>query len=273
MRAGEARRRLDLLLVERGFAPTREKARALVMAGAVRCGGVRVEKAGALLPADAPLEVAGPPHPYVSRGGVKLAHALEAFGIAVAGRVCLDLGASTGGFTDCLLQAGAASVIAVDVGAGLLDARLRADPRVHLLERTNVRHLRPADLPAVPSLATADLAFISLTLVLPVLWPLLASPREVVALVKPQFEVGRGQVGKGGVVREPEKHRTAVRRVAAAAVAAGFTVRGLTASPLLGPKGNREFLLHLAEAGKALDDVDAALESVIQASPARVRRS
>lgn len=272
MRAGEARRRLDLLLVERGFAPTREKARALVMAGAVRSRGVRVEKAGALLPADAPLEVAGPPHPYVSRGGLKLAHALEAFGITVAGRVCLDLGASTGGFTDCLLQAGAASVIAVDVGAGLLDARLRADPRVHLLERTNVRHLTRADLPAVPSLATADLAFISLTLILPVLWPLLASPREVVALVKPQFEVGRGQVGKGGVVREPEKHRATVQRVAAAAAAAGFTVRGLTASPLLGPKGNREFLLHLAKVGDALD-VDVALASVIPADPARVRRS
>ena len=272
MRAGGARRRLDLLLVERGFAPTREKARALVMAGAVRCGGVRVEKAGVLLPADALLEVAGPPHPYVSRGGVKLAHALEAFGIAVAGRVCLDLGASTGGFTDCLLQAGAASVIAVDVGAGLLDARLRADPRVRLLERTNARHLTPADLQAVPSLATADLAFISLTLILPVLWPLLASPREVVALVKPQFEVGRGQVGKGGVVREPEKHRAAVRKVAGAAEAAGFTVRGLTASPLLGPKGNREFLLNLAEAGETLD-LDAALEAVVLAEPTRVRRS
>ena len=267
MGAGETRRRLDLLLVERGFAPTREKAGALIMAGAVRCDGVRLEKAGALLPADAPLEVAGPPHPYVSRGGVKLAHALEAFGIAVAGRVCLDLGASTGGFTDCLLQAGAASVIAVDVGAGLLDARLRADPRVRLLERTNVRHLTPADLPAVPTLAAADLAFISLTLVLPVLWPLLAPPREVVVLVKPQFEVGRGQVGKGGVVREPAKHRLAVLKVAAAARAAGFTVRGLTASPLLGPKGNREFLLHLAEGGEAFP-LEAALDSVISAAPA-----
>ena len=271
MRPGAARRRLDLLLVERGFAPTREKARALIMAGAVQSGGVRVEKAGALLPADAPLEVAGPPHPYVSRGGVKLAHALEVFGIAVAGRVCLDLGASTGGFTDCLLRAGAASVIAVDVGAGLLDARLRADPRVRLLERTNVRHLRPADLPEVPSLATADLAFISLALILPVLPPLLASPREVVALVKPQFEMGRGQVGKGGVVREPEKHRAAVRRVAEAAAAAGFTVRGLTASPLLGPKGNREFLLHLAGGGERLD-LAAALGSVIPEVPVARRR-
>lgn len=271
MRAGAARRRLDLLLVERGLAPTREKARALIMAGAVRSGGMRVEKAGALLPPDAPLEVAGPPHPYVSRGGVKLAHALEAFGIAVAGRVCLDLGASTGGFTDCLLLAGAAFVIAVDVGAGLLDARLRADPRVHLLERTNVRHLTPADLPRTPSLATADVAFISLTLILPVLPPLLASPREVVALVKPQFEVGRGQVGKGGVVREPEKHRAAVRKVAEAAAAAGFTVRGLTASPLLGPKGNREFLLHLAEGGEPLDFA-VALGSVIPEAPVARRR-
>jgi 23S rRNA (cytidine1920-2'-O)/16S rRNA (cytidine1409-2'-O)-methyltransferase len=255
--------------VERGFAPTREKAGAMIMAGAVWCDGVRLEKAGALLLADAPLEVAGPPHPYVSRGGVKLAHALEAFGIAVAGRVCLDLGASTGGFTDCLLQAGAASVIAVDVGAGLLDARLRADPRVRLLERTNVRHLRPVDLPVVPSLAAADLAFISLTLILPVLWPLLASPREAVVLVKPQFEVGRGQVGKGGVVREPERHRAAVLKVAAAARAAGFIIRGLTASPLLGPKGNREFLLYLAETGELLD-LDAALESIIPSRPVAV---
>lgn len=271
MRVREARRRLDLLLVERGLAPTREKARALIMAGSVRAAGVPVVKAGALLPADAPLEVAGPPHPYVSRGGVKLAHALEAFRIAVAGRVCLDLGASTGGFTDCLLQAGAATVIAVDVGAGLLDARLRADPRVRLLERTNVRHLRPGDLPAVPDLATADLAFISLALVLPVLRPLLAFPREVVVLVKPQFEVGRGQVGKGGVVREPEKHRAAVRKVAEAATQAGFTVRGFAASPLLGPKGNREFLLHLAEGGEPLS-LTAALGSMIPEAPAGRRR-
>lgn len=266
MGAGDTRRRLDLLLVERGFAPSREKAGALVMAGAVRCDGVRLEKAGALLPVDAPLEVAGPPHPYVSRGGVKLAHALETFGIAVSGRVCLDLGASTGGFTDCLLQAGAEKVISVDVGAGLLDTRLRGDPRVRLLERTNVRHLRPGDLPAAPTLAVADLAFISLTLVLPVLWPLLASPREGVLLVKPQFEVGRGQVGKGGVVREPEKHRAAVQKVAAAAAQAGFTVRGLTPSPLLGPKGNREFLLHLAEGGKPFP-LEAVLDSVIPAAP------
>ncbi|MBI3003617.1 MAG: TlyA family RNA methyltransferase, partial [candidate division NC10 bacterium] len=207
----------------------------------------------------------------VSRGGVKLAHALEAFAIRVAGRVCLGLGASTGGFTDSLLQAGAATVIAVDVGAGLLDARLRADPRVRLLERTNVRHLRPGDLPAVPDLAAADLAFISLALVLPVLRPLLASPREVVVLVKPQFEVGRGQVGKGGVVRDPAKHRAAVRKVAAAATEAGFTVRGLAASPLTGPKGNREFLLHLAEGGEPLD-LEAALDSVIPEAPAGRRR-
>jgi 23S rRNA (cytidine1920-2'-O)/16S rRNA (cytidine1409-2'-O)-methyltransferase len=271
VRAREARRRLDLLLVERGLAPTREKARALIMAGSVRAAGLPVVKAGALLPADARLEVAGPPHPYVSRGGVKLARALEAFAIPVAGRVCLDLGASTGGFTDCLLQAGAATVIAVDVGAGLLDARLRADPRVRLLERTNVRYLRPGDLPAVPDLAAVDLAFISLALVLPVLRPLLAPPREVVALVKPQFEVGRGQVGKGGVVRDPAKHRAAVRKVAAAAAGAGFTVRGLAASPLLGPKGNWEFLLHLAEGGEPLD-LEAALDAVIPEAPAGRRR-
>jgi len=248
-----ARQRADRLLVERGLAGSREEAVRLLLAGKVTAAGRRVEKPGTLLPADAALAVAGPAHPFVSRGGVKLQHALEAFGVAPRGRVCLDVGASTGGFTDCLLQAGAAQVVAVDVGYGQFDARLRGDPRVHLLERTNVRHLTPAELPAAPDLAAVDVSFISLGLVLPVVAALLAPPREIVALVKPQFEVGRGQVGKRGVVREPALHRSVLERVAGLGPALGLAVRGIAASPLLGPQGNREFLMHFLGEGAGRD--------------------
>jgi 23S rRNA (cytidine1920-2'-O)/16S rRNA (cytidine1409-2'-O)-methyltransferase len=247
------RQRADRLLVARGLAGSREEAARLLLAGKVTAAGQRVEKPGSLLPADAALAVAGPAHPFVSRGGVKLQHALQAFGVTPAGRTCLDVGVSTGGFTDCLLQAGAAAVAAVDVGYGQLDARLRADARVHLLERTNIRHLLPSALPVSPDLAVVDVSFISLALVLPVVASLLRPPREIVALVKPQFEVGRGQVGKRGVVRDPALHRAVLERVAGLGPGLGLSVQGIAASPLLGPEGNREFLMHFLGTGEARD--------------------
>jgi 23S rRNA (cytidine1920-2'-O)/16S rRNA (cytidine1409-2'-O)-methyltransferase len=238
-----------VLLVERGLAESRERAQALILAGRVRVDGRPADKAGAAVPTGAMVELVAP-LPFVSRGGVKLRAALEAFGVRPAGRVAIDVGASTGGFTDCLLQAGAAHVYAVDVGFGQLDLRLRNDPRVALLERTNIRHLRREALTPAPNLATIDVSFISLSAVLPVVVGLLDSPREVIALVKPQFEVGKGQVGKGGVVRDPAKHRAVLLRLGAVARAAGFEPRALIPSPLLGPKGNREFLVHLVQSSK-----------------------
>ncbi len=249
----QTRRRLDLLLVERGLCASRQEASRLILAGKVRTAGGRIEKPGTLLPAEALLEVMGPSHPFVSRGGVKLRHALEVFRLDPRGRVCLDVGASTGGFTDCLLQAGARLVIAVDVGYGQLAARLREDPRVHLLERTNIRYLDASRLPARPDLATIDVSFISLALVLPVVAPLLDPPREIVALVKPQFEVGKGQVGKRGVVRDPAQHRAVLERLARVAAELSLSVSGIAASPLLGPMGNREFLMHLTAEGIPAD--------------------
>ncbi len=247
------RRRVDLLLVERGLCASRQEAVRLLLAGKVLADGRQTLKAGTLLSEETPLRVTGPSHPFVSRGGVKLLHALESFGVDVRGRTCLDVGASTGGFTDCLLQAGAAQVIAVDVGYGQLADRLRHDPRVRVLERTNIRHLERSRLPAGPDLATIDVSFISLELVLPAVLPLLDPPREVLALVKPQFEVGKGQVGKQGVVRDPAQHKAVLGRVAAMVTRLGQRVSGLVASPLLGPRGNREFLMHLTTTGEAVD--------------------
>ncbi len=243
------RRRADLVLVERGLCASRAEAQRLLLAGKVSVAGRRVEKPGTLVSAEAPLSVIGPDHPFVSRGGVKLRHALDVFRVNPHGRVCLDVGASTGGFTDCLLQAGARLVVAVDVGYGQLHLRLRQDARVHVLERTNIRHLEPSRLPAVPDLATIDASFISLALVLPPVRRLLAEPFDLIALVKPQFEVGRGQVGKGGVVRDPALHRAVLERVAAWATDLGCGVVGVAVSPLRGPRGNREFLVHLRPGG------------------------
>jgi 23S rRNA (cytidine1920-2'-O)/16S rRNA (cytidine1409-2'-O)-methyltransferase len=241
---GHPRLRADLALVERGLAPSRERARALILAGEVLEGDRPVDKAGQLVDA-AGLRLRSEPMPYVSRGGVKLAHALATFSLDVRGRSALDIGASTGGFTDCLLQAGAARVTCVDVGHGQLDWKVASDPRVTVLDRTNVRHLVADRLPAPCDLATIDVSFISLRLVLPVL-PTLLQPRSpVVALVKPQFEVGRGKVGKGGIVRDEAARAEAVADVAAAARALGFAVLAETRSPITGGKGNVEFLLYL----------------------------
>jgi 23S rRNA (cytidine1920-2'-O)/16S rRNA (cytidine1409-2'-O)-methyltransferase len=261
-----SRKRVDLLLVEQGLAGSRQEACRLILAGKVRTAARRIEKPGMVLPADSALAVAGPAHPFVSRGGVKLSHALDVFGVDPRDRACLDVGASTGGFSDCLLQAGARQVIAVDVGYGQLAARLRGDPRVHILERTNIRSLEPSRLPARPDLATIDVSFISLALVLPSVIRLLVLPAEVVALVKPQFEVGRGQVGKRGVVRDPALHRAVLERVAESARELGFAILGMTASPLLGPMGNREFLVHLATQGVAADVAELIARTVAPAS-------
>jgi 23S rRNA (cytidine1920-2'-O)/16S rRNA (cytidine1409-2'-O)-methyltransferase len=260
------RRRADCLLVERGLCVTRAEAQRLLLAGKVAAAGQRVDKPGALLPVDVALEVETPDHPYVSRGGVKLRHALTAFGLDPRGRVCLDIGASTGGFTDCLLQAGARLVAAVDVGYGQLHPRLRGDARVHVLERTNIRHLAPSALPVVPDLAVIDASFISLTLVLPPACRLLGRPFDLVALVKPQFEVGKGQVGKRGVVRDPALHRMTLERVATCAAGVGCAVAGVTASPLLGPMGNREFFVHLTSAGPG-GDAEAMIAQALAQGP------
>ena len=259
------RRRVDLVLVERGLCASRAEAQRLLLAGKVFAAGQRVDKPGALVTAEATLSVAGPAHPFVSRGGVKLRHALDAFRVNPRGRVCLDVGASTGGFTDCLLQAGARLVIAVDVGYGQLHARLRQDARVHVLERTNIRHLEASRLPAVPDLATIDASFISLALILPCVRRLLAEPFDLIALVKPQFEVGKGQVGKRGVVRDPALHRAVLERVAASAADLGCGVAGMTISPLRGPMGNREFLVHLRPDGGG--DAAALIDDALAGAP------
>ncbi|MFA5514963.1 MAG: TlyA family RNA methyltransferase [Desulfuromonadales bacterium] len=245
---------MDKLLVERGLVPSRERARALILAGKVIVGEHVVDKAGTQVALDSPLRLKGEDIPYVSRGGLKLAHALDTFNIAVAGRLAIDVGASTGGFTDCLLQRGAARVIAVDVGYGQLAWKLREDARVLNLERTNIRELTPERLPARPDLAVIDASFISLDKVLPATLPLLAGAAEVVALIKPQFEVGRGEVGKGGVVRDAEKQARVVEKVRAMAVELGCAVIAVTESPILGPKGNREFLIWLKKGHSGFTD-------------------
>ncbi len=259
---GRGRVRLDVAVLEQGLATSRERARALILAGKVLVDGRVLDKPGTLVRASQGVTLKASDHPYVGRGGVKLQGALEEFGVAVAGRICLDVGASTGGFTDCLLRHGAALVYAVDVGRGQLDAKLRADPRVVVMERTHVKVLRSTDFPERPDLATIDLSFISLSTVLPLLLPLLTDSGEILALVKPQFEVGKGQVGRGGVVRDPARHQEAVSRVGRLAVELGLRILGAASSRLLGPKGNREFFLHLAREGTGVDPEEAAEHAV-----------
>ncbi|MGD0498619.1 MAG: TlyA family RNA methyltransferase [Bryobacteraceae bacterium] len=235
--------RLDRLLVERGLVESREKAQALIMAGEILVDGQKASKPGRLVPDDVALEALAPP-PYVGRGGFKLAAALRGFAISVEGKTCLDIGASTGGFTDALLQAGAARVHAVDVGAGQLNWRLRTDLRVVVHERLNARGLRFADIGELVDFISCDVSFISVTLILPAAAPLLHPGGQMVILVKPQFEAGKGQVGKGGIVRDPLVHGAACERVARAARACGFQT-AMMESPILGAEGNKEFLLHV----------------------------
>lgn len=246
------------MLVVRGFFTSRQQARAAIMAGEVLVNNVPVDKPGAAIPADAAIRLAGRPLPYVSRGGLKLAKALQVFGLDLRGKIILDVGASTGGFTDCALQKGAARVYAVDVGYGQLAWTLRQDPRVVVLERTNARYLEPAALGEQVDIATIDVAFISLLKVLPAVRRCLQPEGEVIALVKPQFEAGPERVGKKGVVRDPAVHRSVLQEVMAGAAGLGFTIRGLTTSPIRGPEGNREFLLWLGLIGWGLDQQDWA---------------
>ncbi|MBO8163126.1 MAG: TlyA family RNA methyltransferase [Brevibacillus sp.] len=243
--------RLDVLLVERGFYETREKAKAAVMAGLVMVNGERCDKPGTKLPEDAAITVKGDVHPYVSRGGLKLEKALRIFDIDLAGRVMMDIGASTGGFTDCALQHGARKVYAIDVGYGQLAWRLRQDERVVVMERTNFRHLDPGQFAYErPDAATIDVSFISLKLILPVLYHFLKEGGDVIALVKPQFEAGKENVGKNGIVRDPDVHKQVLAEITAFASSLGYAVRGISYSPITGGEGNIEFLLHVKKDAK-----------------------
>jgi 23S rRNA (cytidine1920-2'-O)/16S rRNA (cytidine1409-2'-O)-methyltransferase len=241
-----ARVRLDQLVADRGLAASRERARALILAAQVMVDGTIVSKAGAQVDAGAEIALVAADHPYVGRGGVKLAHALDTFGIEVRGREALDIGASTGGFTDVLLQRGAARVVALDVGHGQLDWTLRNDPRVVTIEHFNARRLTLADLPGPADIVTIDVSFISLRHILPLVPPVLSAGADVIALVKPQFEAGRGEVGKG-VIHDAAVHARVVEEVRAAAAAVGLTHSASTPSPITGQKGNVEFLLHLRQ--------------------------
>jgi 23S rRNA (cytidine1920-2'-O)/16S rRNA (cytidine1409-2'-O)-methyltransferase len=246
------KQRLDLLMAERGLAPSRQTAQALIMSGRVNVNGRRHDKPGARVDTDAEVTVNAPEAAYVGRGGVKLAGALDAFAIEVSGLTAVDIGASTGGFTDCLLQRGARQVFAVDVGRGQIDWKLRNDARVVLIESLNARYIRPEDLPGLGAgadLVTIDVSFISLTLILPRAPALLRkppSPGSIVALVKPQFEVGRGRVGRGGVVRDPDHRHEALSGVAAFCLDAGLSVLGLARSSITGMEGNVEYFVHLS---------------------------
>jgi 23S rRNA (cytidine1920-2'-O)/16S rRNA (cytidine1409-2'-O)-methyltransferase len=236
--------RLDQLVLDRGLAPSRERARALILAGQVRVDGRPVTKAGTQIGEEAAVELLAPDHPYVGRGGLKLAHALDVFGISVEGRIALDIGASTGGFTDVLLRRGAERVVALDVGHGQIDWTLRTDPRVLVIERFNARRLTPADLPERIDVVTIDVSFISLRHILPTVPAVLRAGGDVVALVKPQFEAGRREAHKG-IVRDAAVQARVVDDVVAAAAAIGLARAGSTPSPITGQKGNVEFLLHL----------------------------
>jgi 23S rRNA (cytidine1920-2'-O)/16S rRNA (cytidine1409-2'-O)-methyltransferase len=241
------KQRLDKLLLERGLAETRTKAQAMIMAGQVLVDEQRIDKPGQLINPDSSIRIKGAQCRYVSRGGLKLEAAFAEFGVDPSGKTCIDIGASTGGFTDCLLQHGASVVWAVDVGRNQLAWRIRQDPRVSVIEGMNARYIDPDQFQTPFDLATIDVSFISLEKILPAVSGILRKGADVIALVKPQFEVGKGEVGKGGIVKDPEKHREVIERITAVAKSIGFQVAGLVDSPILGAEGNREFLLHLRQ--------------------------
>lgn len=240
-----SRKRLDILLVEKGFAESRQRARAMIMAGKILINDYPVEKPGSQVSASADIVLRGADIPYVSRGGIKLASALAEFRIDPTGFVCLDVGASTGGFTDCLLQKGAKSVISVDVGYGQLAWKLRNDPRVRVMERSNIRNLSPDAVPEPVDLVVIDVSFISLKIVVPSILKLIRQDAAIIALIKPQFEVGKGMVGKGGVVRDPAQHDAVIRDLSSFFTHRNLVVRSVIPSPIKGPKGNKEFFTHL----------------------------
>ena len=241
----KVKKRLDVLLTEQGYADTRSKAQAIIMSGMVYVGGQKADKPGVSYDETAQIEVRGATCPYVSRGGLKLEKALRDFGVKPDGFVCSDSGASTGGFTDCLLQQGASKVFAIDVGYGQLDWKIRSDPRVVVMERTNIRYVTPADLGEPLDLSVIDVSFISLKIVLPTIKTLLKPTGQVLCLIKPQFEAGKEKVGKKGVVRDPQTHKEVLDSFVALAKELRFRILGLTFSPVKGPEGNIEFLGHL----------------------------
>lgn len=260
--------RIDVLTVEKGFFPSREKARQNIMAGLVFVNNARVDKPGESVAIDSNIEVKGESIPYVSRGGLKLEKAIDTFKIDVNGKTAIDVGASTGGFTDCLLKNGADRVYSIDVGYGQFAWKLRNDPRVKLFERTNIRYVSEKDIGTLCDMAVIDVAFISLKLVLPVVKKLIRDNGEIVCLIKPQFEAGRERVGKKGVVKDPEVHKDVIKDIADFALSNGFGVKGLSFSPIKGPEGNIEYLLYLsnnAQCGK-LENQDQAIEEVVKKS-------
>ncbi|MDD4237827.1 MAG: TlyA family RNA methyltransferase [Desulfotomaculaceae bacterium] len=262
------KQRLDVRLTAEGYSPSREKARAAIMAGLVFVDGLRVDKPGVAVPLAAVLEVRGNPIPYVSRGGLKLEKAVKVFAIDLNGRVVLDVGASTGGFTDCALKYGARQVYAVDVGYGQLDWQLRNDPRVVVLERTNIRYLNKEQLPVTPDFITIDVSFISLTKVLPKIGELTTPAAVGVALVKPQFEAGRDKIGKKGVVRDPEVQLVVLQNITGFIKDQGWSVRGVDYSPVTGPEGNIEFLVFFDKSG--LQENHACLSDLVKQAHAQL---
>ena len=262
--------RLDVEMAKRGLCPSREKARALILAGEVRVNGMRAEKAGQEIADDAEIVVVEDAIPFVSRGGLKLDKAVKTFPIDLRERVCADIGASTGGFTDVMLKNGAKHVYSIDVGYGQLDWSLRNDPRVTVMERTNARFMTPEWFPEQITFASIDVSFISLRLILPPLFLSMAEEGEVVALIKPQFEAGRAEIGKNGVVRDAAVHERVVKEILTFANRTGFTVAGLSFSPITGPKGNIEFLLYMQKGGPKND---AALHKISETVPEIVKNA
>ena len=259
--------RLDVLLVKKGLAPSREKAKAVIMAGSVYVDGQKEDKAGSVFDEEsAQIEVRGHALPYVSRGGLKLEKALKVFPITLTGKICMDIGASTGGFTDCMLQNGAAKVYSVDVGYGQLDWKLRQDDRVVCMEKTNFRYMTPGDIPDVLDFASVDVSFISLDKILTPAYALLKEQGEMVALIKPQFEAGREKVGKKGVVRDPKVHEEVISRIVRHADEVSFEVLDLSYSPIRGPEGNIEYLIHLRKNPErtVYPDIPAVFEKKIK---------
>ena len=258
--------RLDVLLVKQNLAPSREKAKAMIMAGSVLVDGQREDKAGSMFPDTVKLTIKGHTLPYVSRGGLKLEKAMTHFDLSLDGKVCMDVGASTGGFTDCMLQNGAVKVYSVDVGHGQLDWKLRNDPRVVCMERTNIRYVTPEDLEEKAEFVSIDVSFISLTKVLPPVRELMEDGAEMVCLIKPQFEAGREKVGKKGVVRDPAVHREVIGKVVDFARSLSFGVLHLEFSPIKGPEGNIEYLLHLKkhpEGTEVPDSLTVSVEEIV----------
>ena len=257
--------RLDVLLVKRNLAGSREKAKAIIMSGIVYVDGQKEDKAGTTFPEDVQIEVRGHTLPYVSRGGLKLEKALKCFDVSVEGKVCTDVGSSTGGFTDCMLQNGAVKVFAIDVGRGQLDWKLRQDDRVVCMEKTNIRYVKPEDLGEPIDFSSIDVSFISLTKVLGPIRDYLTEKGQIVALIKPQFEAGREKVGKKGVVREKSTHLEVISQIISCALSIGFRVLDLTFSPIKGPEGNIEYLVHLekCDPSQAAVEDGIAVETVV----------